>query len=293
MSELRVFNLPDVGEGLTEAEILRWHVRPGDAVAVNDMVVEIETAKASVELPCPYAGTVAELHVVEGAIVPVGSPIITIETAALPAVGGGERQAVLVGYGVRADVPVARRARRPADVVAGSNREGASTGRSRAKPLVRKLARDLGVDLAAISASGPNGEVTREDVLSASGGSAVAVAAPAHTPTPTTAPATVAGERIPVRGVQRAMADAMVQSAFTAPHVTEWVDVDMARAMEVLAKLREHPSSADVRISPMILVAAALVRAAVEQPIINSTCALPISVGPRLCRGVRLAPAGV
>ena len=273
MSELRVFNLPDVGEGLTEAEILRWHVRPGDAVAVNDMVVEIETAKASVELPCPYAGTVAELHVVEGAIVPVGSPIITIETAALPAVGGGERQAVLVGYGVRADVPVARRARRPADVVAGSNREGASTGRSRAKPLVRKLARDLGVDLAAISASGPNGEVTREDVLSASGGSAVAVAAPApaHTPTPTTAPATVAGERIPVRGVQRAMADAMVQSAFTAPHVTEWVDVDMARAMEVLAKLREHPSSADVRISPMILVAAALVRAAVEQPIINST----------------------
>ena len=271
MSELRVFTLPDVGEGLTEAEILRWHVRPGDVVAVNDMVVEIETAKASVELPCPYAGTVAELHVVEGAIVPVGSPIISIRTAVVPAAAGGERQAVLVGYGVRADVPIARRARRPVDgaAAAAQVRTEVPVSSGRAKPLVRKLARDLGVDLSTVTPTGVHGEVTRDDVTAAQGGRGVPDKAPATPATVMTAAAS--GSQIPVRGVQRAMADAMVHSAFTAPHVTEWVDVDMARAMEVLAKLREHPSSADVRISPMILVAAALVRAAVEQPIINST----------------------
>ena len=274
MSEVRVFTLPDVGEGLTEAEILRWHVRPGDVVRVNDMVVEIETAKASVELPCPYAGTVDELHVAEGMIVPVGSPIISIRTAGTSPAASSERQAVLVGYGVRADAPVARRARRAPDGTAAlapapapaPERGDPAVGRARAKPLVRKLARDLGVDLGTVASSGQHGEVTRADVMRASGGEA--------TPAPiSAAPSTggVAGERVPVRGVQRAMADAMVQSAFTAPHVTEWVDVDMARAMEVLSKLREHPSSADVRISPMILVAAGLMRAAVEQPIINST----------------------
>jgi pyruvate dehydrogenase E2 component (dihydrolipoamide acetyltransferase) len=269
MSELRVFTMPDVGEGLTEAEILRWHVRLGDVVAVNEMVVEIETAKASVELPIPFAGTVAELHVAEGTIVPVGSPIISIRTAASPAAAGGERQAVLVGYGVRSDAPVTRRARRLVDGTAGPERTDVSTARSRAKPLVRKLARDLGVDLSTVTPTGSQGEVTRDDVVSARDGGAVPTRIPA---TPATVKSTsVPGERIPVRGVQRAMADAMVQSAFTAPHVTEWVDVDMARAMEVLAKLRERPSSANVRISPMILVAAALVRAAVEQPIINST----------------------
>ena len=112
MSERRSFALPDVGEGLTEAEILRWLVRPGDLVAVNQMVVEIETAKAAVELPCPFEGTVAELLAAEGTIVPVGSPIITIETADAPATG--ERQPVLVGYGVREGASTTRRARRGA-----------------------------------------------------------------------------------------------------------------------------------------------------------------------------------
>ena len=110
MSEVRAFALPDVGEGLTEAEILRWHVRPGDVVKVNQMIVEIETAKASVELPCPFAGTVAELLVTEGSIVPVGSPIITVETPDAPP--ASERQAVLVGYGVREGTAEPRRRRR-------------------------------------------------------------------------------------------------------------------------------------------------------------------------------------
>jgi pyruvate dehydrogenase E2 component (dihydrolipoamide acetyltransferase) len=265
VSDLRPFALPDVGEGLTEAEILRWHVRPGDAVAINQIIVEIETAKASVELPCPYAGTVEELHVAEGAIVPVGAPIISIRVAERTA--AAERQSVLVGYGVREDVPVTRRARRGAPAVAAeppivaTPATPATQGRAQAKPLVRKLARDLGVDLSTVTASGAHGEVTRADVMGAGGADRE----------PAAEPSALGGERIAVRGVQRAMADAMVQSAFTAPHVTEWVDVDMRRAMDVLEQLRQQPACAGVRMSPMILVAAGLVRAAGEQPLINST----------------------
>jgi len=275
MTTSRVFSLPDVGEGLTEAEILRWHVRPGDHVLVNQVIVEIETAKASVELPSPFAGIVEELHVAEGAIVPVGSPIISIasEGAAVPA--DDEKPAVLVGYGVR-EAGVSRRARRVAEVgavpvpdpvveppvVPAPDLTPASPrGPVRAKPLVRKLAREKGVDLATIAPTGPNGEVTREDVMRSAGAE---VRAPSRSDDR-------AGDRVPVRGVQRAMAEAMVQSAFTAPHVTEWVDVDMSRSMELLRRLRDDPAHADLRITPMALVAAALVRAAREFPRINST----------------------
>ena len=270
-----VFALPDVGEGLTEAEILHWLVRPGDTVAVNQMIVEIETAKAAVELPCPFAGTVAELHVAEGAVVPVGSPIITIageaSTAAEP-----QRQAVLVGYGVREDAPSARRRKRvevtaveplPKSMPEASPAPAAART-VRAKPPVRKLARDRGIDLSTVTATGAHGDVTREDVMRATGVAAPRVDLPLARPA---RPTESAGDRIPVRGVQRAMAEAMVQSAFTAPHVTEWVDVDMSRTMELVQRLRESPAAADVRISPMILVAAGLIRAARMYPRINST----------------------
>lgn len=275
MSERRAFSLPDVGEGLTEAEILRWLVRPGDLVAVNQMVVEIETAKAAVELPCPFEGTVAELLAPEGTIVPVGSPIITIETADVPATS--ERQPVLVGYGVREGGATTRRARRgsPTGPVASAPLAAdeapppfpaappAADRPVRAKPPVRKLARERGIDLAAIVPSGEHGEVTRADVLGAT-------AAQAPRPASTAAPS-AGDERVPVRGVQRAMAEAMVQSAFSAPHVTEWVDVDMTRALEVLARLRAVPANAEVRLTPMILVAAGLVRAARANPRVNSS----------------------
>ncbi len=271
MSEVRAFALPDVGEGLTEAEILRWHVRPGDVVKVNQMIVEIETAKASVELPCPFAGTVAELLVTEGSIVPVGSPIITVETPDAPP--SSERQAVLVGYGVREGAAEPRRRqRRDAPTTAGPSSpaaESPASASARAKPPVRKLARDLGVDLATVTPTGAAGEVTRADVVGASPGTAPAAAV--NAPTRVVVPAVAPGERVPVRGVHRAMADAMVQSAFTAPHVTEWVDVDMSRAMDAIARLRELPGAGDLRISPMILVAAGLIRAAVRYPMINST----------------------
>ena len=273
MSEVRAFALPDVGEGLTEAEILRWHVRPGDVVKVNQLIVEIETAKASVELPCPFAGTVAELLVDEGSIVPVGSPIITVETPDAPPTS--ERQAVLVGYGVREGAAEPRRRRRTGEKAAAAE---LTNGPVRAKPPVRKLARDLGVDLATVTPTGAQGEVTRADVMGAGSGSApaapAAVPVPGAPATPSTrsvVPAIVPGERVPVRGVHRAMADAMVQSAFSAPHVTEWVDVDMSRAMAAVARLRALPGADGLRISPMILVAAGLIRAAVRYPMINST----------------------
>ena len=238
MSEVRAFALPDVGEGLTEAEILRWHVRPGDVVKVNQLIVEIETAKASVELPCPFAGTVTELLVAEGSIVPVGSPIITVETPDAPP--ASERQAVLVGYGVREGTAEPRRRRRRdlAPAVDGAT----PTATTRAKPPVRKLARDLGVDLGAVTPTGAHGEVTRADVLAAgSGAPPVAAVAPVLDAPRAPASPAAPGERLPVRGVHRAMADAMVQSAFTAPHVTEWVDVDMSRAMDTVARLAGAP----------------------------------------------------
>jgi 2-oxoisovalerate dehydrogenase E2 component (dihydrolipoyl transacylase) len=166
------FHLPDVGEGLTEAEVLRWLVRAGDLVEVNQMVVEIETAKAAVELPCPFAGTVAALLVEEGSIVPVGTPIITVTTA--DGAAAPERQAVLVGYGVREQTaPTRRRRSRAADAAAlpespvaePAVQQGApaSTARPLAKPPVRRLARELGVDLTDVRPTGAHGEVTRAD----------------------------------------------------------------------------------------------------------------------------------
>jgi len=271
------FHLPDVGEGLTEAEVLRWLVRAGDLVEVNQMVVEIETAKAAVELPCPFAGTVAALLVEEGSIVPVGTPIITVTTA--DGAAAPERQAVLVGYGVREQTaPTRRRRSRAADAAAlpespvaePAVQQGApaSTARPLAKPPVRRLARELGVDLTAVRPTGAHGEVTRADVMGTTG----PTPAPAgRTAAPAPAATGVPGERIPVRGVQRAMAEAMVASAFTAPHVTEWVDVDMTRALAVLTRLRDLPAAEQVRVTPMTLVATGLVRAAVRYPLVNST----------------------
>lgn len=254
-----VFALPDVGEGLTEAEILRWLVAPGDEVVVNQMLVEIETAKAAVELPSPFAGRITELHANAGQVVPVGSPIVTIATDAA-------REPVLVGYGVGGGE---RRRRRAAEPLASSPEPvptPASTEppadpdapmRPRAKPLVRKLAREAGIDLAAVPGTGRDGEVTRADLA-------------AHTSTASSAVRPSGrDEVVPVRGVQRAMAEAMVASAFTAPHVTEWVDVDVSRTVELLARLRSaHP---DVKVTPLTIAAAGLVRAAMRHPRVNST----------------------
>ena len=331
MSEVKTFLLPDVGEGLTEAEILTWHVKPGDVVVVNQTIVEIETAKAAVELPCPYAGTITEVLVDEGDVVPVGAPILSIELVGTapagdegalhsdrrddsalstppartsePAPATQERTPVLVGYGVKQTGVPQRRARilahdphgtvtpeagPPGEPVKPVRHGGLEIGRhaeevlSRrspvlAKPPVRRLAKDLHVDLAAVDAPGADGVITRADVeraarLSASLHETGARPAVAGIPAPVVASRSGEREtRTPIKGVTRLMAEAMVASAFTAPHVTEWVEVDVTRTLDLVERLRARPELDDVRVSPLLLVAAGLVRAAREHPGINAT----------------------
>lgn len=311
MAELRQFRLPDVGEGLTEADIVKWHVQPGDRVTVNQIIVEIETAKAVVELPCPFEGVVDGLLVAEGTTADVGTPIISVDVspAAGPAIANppaegavepgmhgspapkAERQAVLVGYGVKLGATT-RRARKAAardgtgtttkatttTDINGATGAGRLAGGERpavlAKPPVRKLARDLGVDLSALSGTGPNGSITRDDVLSAAAGADAAATAAAGVPAPAhLAPVAAVSreERIPIRGVRKHTAAAVTASAFTAPHVTEFLQIDITETMAATARLKSLPDFAGTRVSPLLLVAKALLVAAARQPMINSS----------------------
>ncbi|MFF8446932.1 dihydrolipoamide acetyltransferase family protein [Streptomyces leeuwenhoekii] len=283
--------MPDVGEGLTEAEILTWYVRPGDQVTDGQTVCEVETAKATVELPIPYTGVVQELLAAERTTVEVGSVIITVaeEEAVRPGGTGQEeappqRQPVLVGYGV-SDAPARRRARTAA---ASAPRPPGAPGGARplAKPPVRKLAKDLGVDLRVVIPSGPGGTITRDDVHAAlppaalpepagqdpAAPSAAPPAAPSAAPAERSpAPDTAAREtRLPVTGVRRATARAMVASAFTAPHATEFVTVDVTRTMKLLQRLKRDEEMAGVRVGPLLLVAKALLVAIARNPHINA-----------------------
>jgi 2-oxoisovalerate dehydrogenase E2 component (dihydrolipoyl transacylase) len=354
MGILKQFKLPDVGEGLTEGEILQWLVAVGDPVTVNQPLCEVETAKAAVELPSPYAGTVTALLHEAGETVDVGTPIITIDvggeappeptgdgagdTAAgaggeeveAGLIGGaapGGRTAVLVGYGPR-NTEARRRPRRAAatssaptssaptssaptpgadygsggqdrppllatapDMTTKPVRHGglevgrqaeahaaagdaassraAEHGRRRprplAKPPVRKLAKDLGVDLTGLTGSGDGGVITRADVQQAA-------AAPASVTELRPAAAATAGEqRIPVKGVRKHTAAAMVASAFTAPHVTEFLTVDVTRMVKLRSRLAARPEFAGVKVSPLLFVAKALLLAAGRHPMVNSS----------------------
>jgi 2-oxoisovalerate dehydrogenase E2 component (dihydrolipoyl transacylase) len=305
MGELKQFKLPDVGEGLTEADIVKWHVKPGDVVEVNQTILEIETAKAMVELPCPFEGTVTELLVEEGTTCDVGVPIITVdvggdgtpanevteppaESAQEPGMAGSvapkvdptapeqqKRVPVLVGYGVKPG-STSRRPRKSASAsaaptapvapVAPSN-GGGSRVAVLAKPPVRKLAKDLGVDLTTITGTGPQGSITREDIRSAAEAPAAAPVRPAPVAVRTTGERE---ERIPIRGVRKHTAAAMVQSAFTAPHVTEWLQVDVTEMMNAVKRLRDLPDFEGVKVSPLLLVAKALLLAARRHPMINA-----------------------
>jgi pyruvate dehydrogenase E2 component (dihydrolipoamide acetyltransferase) len=321
----REFKMPDVGEGLTEAEILKWYVQPGDTVTDGQVVCEVETAKAAVELPIPYDGVVRALHFPEGTTVDVGTSIIAVdvaggaapaepeppaarpEPAAKPAPAARKpegRKPVLVGYGV-AESSTKRRPRKGVPPVAAPaentlyaataiqsvqgelNGHGHTVGGPRplAKPPVRKLAKDLGVDLATITPSGPDGVITREDVHAA--------VAPPKAPEPVTqapaapaapaasvaapAPAPVASydgareTRIPVKGVRKATAAAMVGSAFTAPHVTEFVTVDVTRTMKLVEELKQDKDLAGLRVNPLLLIAKALLVAVRRNPEINAS----------------------
>jgi pyruvate dehydrogenase E2 component (dihydrolipoamide acetyltransferase) len=272
MSELKEFRLPDVGEGLTEADIVAWHVKPGDTVKDGQIIVEIETAKAVVELPTPFSGTVTKLLVEEGQTVDVGAPIITVDLSGAPLAAaepsGGlvstpqedTRQAVLVGYGVKTAATTRRPRKAPSNgdggtVAAPAPAPPAGRAGGLAKPPVRKLAKDLGISLAELSGTGPAGSITREDVQEA---------AKRETPGST-------DERIAVRGVRKAMATAMVSSAFTAPHVTEFLQIDITETMAAVRRVRELPEFEGVRVSPLLLVARALIVAVGRHPLINSS----------------------
>ncbi|MEU9802643.1 dihydrolipoamide acetyltransferase family protein [Streptomyces sp. NPDC051000] len=266
-TRLREFRMPDVGEGLTEAEILKWYVRQGDTVADGQIVCEIETAKAVVELPIPFEGVVHELRFGEGETADVGQVIISVAAAEGPAVTSPasaplERQPVLVGYGVAQGL-TKRRPRKPVVVDAAA----LAPGRALAKPPVRKLAKDLGVDLAAVVPSGPDGTVTRDDVHAA----AAPASAPVLAPPPVTAAPAERETRLPVKGVRKATAAAVTASAFTAPHVTEFVTVDVTRTMKLVEDLKQDPELTGRRITPLLLVAKALLTAIRRNPEVNAS----------------------
>ncbi|HWM37164.1 MAG TPA: dihydrolipoamide acetyltransferase family protein [Streptomyces sp.] len=332
-TRIREFKMPDVGEGLTEAEILKWYVQTGDTVTDGQVVCEVETAKAAVELPIPFNGSVHELRFTEGTTVDVGTAIISVDTdpSAGPLEGepggegtvpaqappsdaapegegeGGKRQPVLVGYGVT-ESPTKRRPRKQqppaADAVqeavqgelnghreAAAVPEAAANGyateaRPLAKPPVRKLAKDLGIDLTTVIPTGPDGVITREDVHAAAAPAPAAPSRPAA-PQPVAdrdqgaAPGAVAGTaagagearetRIPVRGVRKATAQAMVNSAFSAPHVTEFVTVDVTRTMKLVRELKQDPDMQGLRVNPLLLVAKAFLVALRRHPEANAS----------------------
>ena len=308
MAQVKQFRLPDAGEGLTEADVVSWKVKVGDTVAVNDVLVEIETAKSLVELPCPWAGVITALLVAEGDTVAVGTPIVSVDTGSALAPATGTRQAaefavaaelredlvpfiplgdsgvepgliggaapggrtsVLVGYGPRTTEAKRRPRKPPTSQPPGDHaihhqtsgdhaihHGSPAAGSVLAKPPVRRLARDLGVDLATVAPSGAGGIVTREDVTAAA------------------APAPAVGRResrVPVKGVRKAIAQAMVRSAFTAPHVTEFVTVDVTRTMRLVDRLKAMPDFDGVRVNPLLLAAKAVLLAVARHPGVNAS----------------------
>ena len=332
MSDL-TFLLPDVGEGLTEAEIVGWKVAPGDTVAVNDVLVEIETAKSLVELPSPYAGVVGTILVEEGSTVDVGTPIIVVTsggrtdagyptnaatpdaerasatTAGAPTVPGlaGARDAPVTAAAPAAPAAAEAEApptEKPEPMLVGHGSSGASGTRRRrtrsvpaphehlapapvhhstaaplarparapatsagpvlAKPPIRKLAKDLGVDLSQVTPTGPIGDVTRDDVVREA--SQASVFRNIETPEwPDQRE-----ERIPVKGVRKMIAQTMVSSAFTAPHVSLFVDVDATRTMEFVKRLKASTDFAGIRVSPLLIMAKAMIWAVRRNPTVNA-----------------------
>ena len=271
------FRLPDVGEGLTEAELVGWHVAVGDEVKVNDVLCDIETAKSVVELPSPYAGVVQALLVPVGETVDVGTPIIRIgdgvepvaeptdesadepagtssERAAAPAAGSEEEEQplTLVGSGPK-QAAVSRRPR--------------TTTRVLAKPTARVAAREQGIDLTRVVPARPDGVITTADLAGRHTAPSVDGHAPSDVPAPVFTGRTT---REPIKGVRKMMGQAMTASAFTVPHVTVWTTVDMTDTMRRVESLKQDPAYADVRVSPLLLLAQACVEALRRHPLLNA-----------------------
>ncbi|HWT33991.1 MAG TPA: dihydrolipoamide acetyltransferase family protein [Microbacterium sp.] len=305
------FRLPDLGEGLPDAELVQWLVKEGDTVALNQTIAEVETAKASIELPSPYAGVVQTLHAQPGDVVAVGSVIISFGdgTEDAPAPEGAQsasaepesaealRTPNLVGYG--AETRTSGRPQRRARTAGGRSDTAvldaavleaaphdaipdfapvdpaAVTERPRSTPPVRAHATQLGIDLALVEGTGQDGLITREDVDAFAARAGVAEAAAPAEPEIEQVPDSLfeagGATRIPIRGVRRHTADAMVRSAFTAPHVTSFHTVDITKTMEFLAALKADKAYADLRIGPLAVVAKAVCLALRRTPMLNSS----------------------
>jgi 2-oxoisovalerate dehydrogenase E2 component (dihydrolipoyl transacylase) len=298
---IQEFKLPDLGEGLPEAELVAWLVSVGDTVTLNQTIAEVETAKAVVELPSPHAGVVTTLHAEAGDVVAVGAPLISFDLggSSAPAPAPAETAQAeklppnLVGYGAApaASGRPARRARgartdsravdtavleaAPHDVLRETElSHEVPIERPRSTPPVRKLAKDLGIDLALVEGSGESGLITRADVEAY----ASRVAAPAPAAAPPTAAAAPAPRRddaarttrVPIRGVRKFTAEAMVRSAFTAPHVTTFHTVDVTPTMELIASLRADKSLAEHRIGVLAVAAKAVCLALSRTPSLNA-----------------------
>ncbi|MFG1785302.1 dihydrolipoamide acetyltransferase family protein [Rhodococcus oryzae] len=260
------FRLPDLGEGLTDAELVRWSVAVGDTVELDQVIAEVETAKALVELPSPFAGTVLALLAEPGTVVEVGAPLIRIGepgagdspgAAATPAAEAPDHPATLVGYGPTA-APASRR--RKAMPAPGS--PDLERARPDAKPSARRLANELCIDLSDVQGTGFGGAITPEDIR------AQDVPRETALPQDETSPRET---RTPIRSVRRQTADAVTRSAFTAPHVTEFVTVDVSESMDLVDRLRASPAFAGLEPTPLTLVAKVLLVALREHPSLNST----------------------
>jgi len=259
---VRHFLLPDLGEGLTEAEIVAWHVAPGDEVALNQVLVDVETEKAVVELPSPYAGSVVEVLAREGETVGVGTPIIAIDTS-----GEGEGTAdnvpMLVGYGPSETAPSRRRRSGRRHLDRGGAPSAPTGSRPLAAPPVRFMARQIGIDLADVTGHGPGGVITREDLAAHLAGVAVAGPPPGEGPG--------RESRAPVRGVQKHMAAAMVRSVATAPQACVFLTLDVTPTMELVERLRANRHFDGLHATPLAVVARAMVLALRDAPALNSS----------------------
>jgi 2-oxoisovalerate dehydrogenase E2 component (dihydrolipoyl transacylase) len=258
MSRVRRFALPDLGEGLTEADVAAWHVAAGDEVALNQVLLEVETEKAVVELPSPFAGTVVELLAAVGESVDVGAPLIAIDTADPESDDAEERVPMLVGYGP-SDAPPSRRRR-----YGSRHREHLPSGgppagavRLLASPPVRFMARQRGVDLAEVTGHGPGGIITREDLDAHMAGTPGGGVPGRET-------------RAPVQGVQKHMAEAMVRSVTTAPQACVFLTVDVTTTVQLVDRLREHRHFEGLHVTTLAVVARALVLALRDHPALNT-----------------------
>jgi pyruvate dehydrogenase E2 component (dihydrolipoamide acetyltransferase) len=244
------FKLPDLGEGVTEAEVDRWLVQEGDVVGEDDPIVELITDKATAEIPSPYEGVVSRIHVKAGEVVPVGTVLITI----------GEPSAASSSAPPPPPPPPAAEVSAPAALATSNGEARSSNGAVKAMPPVRKLARELGVDLATVRGSGPGGRIVREDVQAAAGTAAPARAAEPPRP----------GRREPLRGVRRLIAERMSTAHRIVPPVTHVEECDVTE-LDATRKLVNERNPGELRLTYMPFIVKAVVAGLKAYPALNAS----------------------